>query len=278
MVINAARYRMSSSDGSLKYRGMALEGEYYLRWLDNFKGSNVNVVHDLFDHGYQLQASAMVMPKTLQVYLGDSKIFGQFGKPYDVRLGTNWYVFKNRVVRWNTEAMYLHNSPVGYTAVPFALGGKGWVFLQLLRWRSEKGLRILREIMRTILKDWRQTVQKCAPLLVLLMVLCSSVSAQVRASTPNEPEVNDSHFHLTNYIQEGTDIHRFLQIMGTKVGRVALLASPCSSNGPIAIPEIASQPTTWRLILRSTTTHSPMLGSPWPTSRSPRSSRRVSIP
>jgi hypothetical protein len=39
-------------------------------------------------------------------------------------------------------------------------------------------------------------------------------------------EVNDSHFHLTNYVQEGTDIHDFLRIMGTKVGRVALFGIP----------------------------------------------------
>ena len=38
--------------------------------------------------------------------------------------------------------------------------------------------------------------------------------------------VNDSHFHLTNYVQEGTDIHAFLKIMGTKVGRVALFGIP----------------------------------------------------
>jgi predicted TIM-barrel fold metal-dependent hydrolase len=38
--------------------------------------------------------------------------------------------------------------------------------------------------------------------------------------------VNDSHFHLTNYIQQGTDIHDFLKIMGTKVGRVALFGIP----------------------------------------------------
>jgi hypothetical protein len=38
--------------------------------------------------------------------------------------------------------------------------------------------------------------------------------------------VNDSHFHLTNYIQEGTDIHDFLKIMGDKVGRVALFGIP----------------------------------------------------
>ena len=38
--------------------------------------------------------------------------------------------------------------------------------------------------------------------------------------------LNDSHFHLTNYVQEGTDIHRFLEIMGNKVGRVALFGIP----------------------------------------------------
>src|SRR6476660_3607185 len=38
--------------------------------------------------------------------------------------------------------------------------------------------------------------------------------------------LNDSHFHLTNYVQEGTDIHKFLEIMGNKVGRVALFGIP----------------------------------------------------
>jgi predicted TIM-barrel fold metal-dependent hydrolase len=38
--------------------------------------------------------------------------------------------------------------------------------------------------------------------------------------------VNDSHLHLTNYIQEGTNIHDFLKVMGTKVGRVALFGIP----------------------------------------------------
>ena len=39
-------------------------------------------------------------------------------------------------------------------------------------------------------------------------------------------DVNDSHFHLTNYIQQGTDIHEFVKIMGDKVGRVALFGIP----------------------------------------------------
>jgi hypothetical protein len=39
-------------------------------------------------------------------------------------------------------------------------------------------------------------------------------------------EMHDAHFHLTNYIQEGTDIHDFLKIMGNRVGRVALFGIP----------------------------------------------------
>jgi hypothetical protein len=37
---------------------------------------------------------------------------------------------------------------------------------------------------------------------------------------------NDSHFHLTNYIQEGIGVRDFLNIMGTKAGRVALFGIP----------------------------------------------------
>ena len=37
---------------------------------------------------------------------------------------------------------------------------------------------------------------------------------------------NDSHFHLTNYIQEGIDVRRFLDIMGTRVGRSTLFGIP----------------------------------------------------
>jgi hypothetical protein len=49
----------------------------------------------------------------------------------------------------------------------------------------------------------------------------------LRAAQPADTyEVNDTHFHLTNYIQEGTNIHDFVKIMGTKVGRVALFGIP----------------------------------------------------
>jgi hypothetical protein len=70
----------------------------------------------------------MVLPKALQIYLGGSTLYGKYGNPWDFRSGVNWYPWHNRVLRWNAEFLYLQHSPVGYTSVPFALGGTGPVF------------------------------------------------------------------------------------------------------------------------------------------------------
>jgi len=62
--------------------------------------------------------------------------------------------------------------------------------------------------------------------LAFLLLWLNPAVAQTAPGTATGYELNDSHFHLTNYIQEGTDIHKFLDIMGSKVGRVALFGIP----------------------------------------------------
>jgi len=82
------------------------------------------------------------------------------------------------------------------------------------------------EIQRASCLKWRFTC------VFLIGALCSIgsiwLSSQSRSVAPETVpyELDDAHFHLTNYIQEGTDIHDFLKIMGTKVGRVALFGIP----------------------------------------------------
>ena len=126
--ITDVRYQMTSFDGGLKYHGYSLEGEYFLRWLDHFKGTGTTGLPTIFSHGFQLQAATMVLPKTLQIYLGGSTIYGKYGNPYDFRAGVNFFPFHNKVVRWNNEFLYLRRSAVGYPSVPFAVGGNGPVF------------------------------------------------------------------------------------------------------------------------------------------------------
>ena len=69
----------------------------------------------------------------------------------------------------------------------------------------------------------RRIIRFVTGTLVLFLLSFQTASPQSKA---NQPEINDAHLHLTNYIQKGTDIHDFLAIMGTKVGRVALFGIP----------------------------------------------------
>src|SRR4029079_17410757 len=83
--VESVDYHMTSVDGGLKYKGVSLEGEYYWRWLRNFKGTHISLVPDVNDNGYQIQTSAMAVPKILQLYFGTSQLFGG---PY----GDDWEV------------------------------------------------------------------------------------------------------------------------------------------------------------------------------------------
>ena len=128
ITVNEVDYRMMSLDAGAKYKGLSLEGEYYWRWLSNFTGVNTGGIADITDHGYQVQASAMAVPKVVQLYFGASQIFGQYGDQWEVRGGENWYLMKERGIRLNGELMYVNRSPVGYTAYPYPVGAKGPVF------------------------------------------------------------------------------------------------------------------------------------------------------
>lgn len=126
ITVEKVRYDMVSVDAGAKYRGLSLEGEYYWRTLSQFQGVNVQGIADVKDTGYQLQSSAMVVPKRLQVYLSGAQIFGdRYGDSSEIRAGFNWYVVGQRGLRFNAEWLHLDKCPVGYTAVPYPVGGNG---------------------------------------------------------------------------------------------------------------------------------------------------------
>lgn len=71
-------------------------------------------------------------------------------------------------------------------------------------------------------------MKRHALVFAFVLVVSSLVGAlsQDRESPAPIAEFNDVHFHLTNYIQEGTDIRDFIKLMGAKVGRSALFGIP----------------------------------------------------
>jgi hypothetical protein len=69
---------------------------------------------------------------------------------------------------------------------------------------------------------------KCARLLLIAGIMPAVLLSRAPLATAQTGnyEFNDSHFHLTNNIQEGPSIRDFLKMMGDKVGRSTVFGVP----------------------------------------------------
>ena len=73
------------------------------------------------------------------------------------------------------------------------------------------------------IRDWLTI----GALLVVIEIIALKIAGGHAAAPPPETfELNDAHVHLTNYVQEGTSVRDFVNIMGTKVGRAVLFGIP----------------------------------------------------
>lgn len=126
--IEKATYQMLALNAGFKYKGWHLEGEYYFRWVDDFKADGPLPVDSLYDSGFSIQGSTMLIRDVLQVYGTASKIFGQYGDPTEFGLGLNWFPFRRKEIRLNSQVLFLDRSPVGGTSYPQQVGGDGLVF------------------------------------------------------------------------------------------------------------------------------------------------------
>jgi len=101
-----------------------------MRFLNDFRTEGgPTPERTLFDHGFQTLLSAMVLPKTVQVYTTGSYIFGEFGDAWETIAGVNWFFFRRREVRLNLEYIYDHHSPTGGISYPQTVGGTGSIGL-----------------------------------------------------------------------------------------------------------------------------------------------------
>lgn len=67
---------------------------------------------------------------------------------------------------------------------------------------------------------------RCMGTVAATLVLAGSPAGAQAGGGSTGYDHNDSHFHLTNYVQEGTDVRDFLRLMGTRVGRSTLFGIP----------------------------------------------------
>jgi hypothetical protein len=127
VTVQEATYKMWAIDGGLKKSGFSVNGQYYFRWLNDFDADGPLPLASTFDHGFELSTGQFIVPKKLVVYARGSKVFGQFGSPYEYAGGFKWYFLPTERVWLTGELMRVHKAPYSGAFTPYTAGMAGWV-------------------------------------------------------------------------------------------------------------------------------------------------------
>jgi hypothetical protein len=127
--VTAAKYQMATLFGGVKIKGFSVDLDVYSRWISAFQTVGYVPVSRLYDNGFTAQAAYFIFEKKLEVHGIGSYIWGQYGNPYELIGGLNFFPFAHRTVRLNADARYAHHSPVGYLAYPTFVGSTGMVYI-----------------------------------------------------------------------------------------------------------------------------------------------------
>jgi len=126
VTVDKALYRMWAIDGGVKYNGLAINGQYFMRWLSDFEADGPIPITSTFDHGYELSAGHFVIPKKLMVYVRGSQVFGEFGNSSEYAGGVKWHFLPTERLWLNGEVMRVNKSPYNGAFTPYTAGMNGW--------------------------------------------------------------------------------------------------------------------------------------------------------
>jgi hypothetical protein len=131
--VNQYNLYLYTADAGVKFQGVGLSAEYFLRWLQGFKADGPLNVRNLFDHGGTVQASAFAVPNKLELFARSSYATGQFGTGAEYTGGVNWYVNGTRNWKLTGDVSYIDRSNAENILAGYRAGSSGIFFkLQLL--------------------------------------------------------------------------------------------------------------------------------------------------
>jgi hypothetical protein len=126
VTVDLATYKMWAIDGGFKYSGFSFNGQYYMRWLNDFKADGPLPITQTFDHGFEATIGKFVIPKKLQLYGRGSVVYGEFRNSSEYGPGVRWYFLPTERLWLNAEFIRVNKAPYSGAFTPYTSGMSGW--------------------------------------------------------------------------------------------------------------------------------------------------------
>jgi hypothetical protein len=127
VTVQEATYQLWAIDAGLKWKGLAINGQYFFRRVDDFDADGPLPLDSMHDHGFELSAGFFLTPRELEVYGRGSMVFGEFADSWEYAAGVKWYFVPTERMWLQAELMRVHDAPYSGTFTPYTSGLDGWV-------------------------------------------------------------------------------------------------------------------------------------------------------
>ena len=127
VTVNEATYRMWATDFGVKWNGLAINGQYFVRWLKDFDADGPLPLASTKDHGGEMTVGQFIKPKKVMVYGRGSWVEGQFGDSFEYGAGMKWHFLPTERLWFNGELFKIDRAPYSGAFTPYTVGMTGWV-------------------------------------------------------------------------------------------------------------------------------------------------------
>jgi hypothetical protein len=127
VTLNLATYKMWAADWGIKWNGLAVNGQYFVRRLADFEADGPLPLTSTLDHGGEFSASYFAKPKKLMPYIRGSWVIGQFGNSYEYGAGIKWFYLRTDRLWLTAELFRVSKAPYSGVFTPYTAGLTGWV-------------------------------------------------------------------------------------------------------------------------------------------------------
>ncbi|WP_169980129.1 porin [Tautonia rosea] len=133
VTVNDFDITLYAIDAALKYRGLSINAEYYLRWLNDIQGDGPLPITRLFDHGYYVQGGYFVLRERVELIARHSQVNGRFGSGAEYALGMNWFINRTHYLKFTFDATWLDAIPAQNSGPNYRAGDSGIMFRSQLQ-------------------------------------------------------------------------------------------------------------------------------------------------
>ena len=127
VTVEEATYQLWAIDGGLKRKGLAINGQYFFRRVNDFQADGPLPLTEMSDHGGELSASYFLIPQELTAYVRGSMVWGEFRDSWEYAGGVKWHFLPTERLWLNVELMHVNRAPYSGAFTPYTAGMTGWV-------------------------------------------------------------------------------------------------------------------------------------------------------